>query len=187
MSGFVIFLIVLAVIGVLLVSIYNGLVAKRQNCRQGFADIDTALRQRADLIPNLIETVKGYAAHESGTLNAVIAARAGALDAKSPEQMAAANKALTGAIGGLMAVAENYPDLKASANFQTLQHELADVEDKLSASRRAYNAAVADYNTATQSFPAVLVAGSLGFKDEGFWELDGTERDSADAAPAVKF
>jgi LemA protein len=182
---FIIGLILVIVIAAIV--IYNGLVSKRQSCRQGFADIDTALRQRADLIPNLVETVKGYAAHEAGTLNAVIAARAGALDAKSPDQMASANKVLSGALGNLMAVAENYPDLKASANFQTLQHELADVEDKLSASRRAYNGAVADYNTATQSFPAVLFASSMGFKDETFWELEEGQRTTLDAAPSVKF
>jgi LemA protein len=182
---FIIGLIVVFV--VLLVFIYNGLVNKRQSCRQGFADIDTALRQRGDLVPNLVETVKGYAAHEASTLNAVIAARAGAIDAKSPEQMASANKVLSGALGNLMAVAENYPDLKASANFQTLQHELADVEDKLSAARRAYNGAVADYNTATQSFPAVLFAGAMGFKDEAFWELDNGERTTLEAAPSIKF
>lgn len=183
--GFIGILIVIVI--VVVIGIYNNLVAKRQNARQGFADIDTALRQRADLIPNLVETVKGYAAHEAGTLNAVIAARAGALDARSPDQMASANKALSGALGNLMAVAENYPDLKASANFQTLQHELADVEDKLSASRRAYNAAVGDYNTAAQSFPAVLFAGALGFGAQGFWEVDEDQRGALETAPGVSF
>jgi LemA protein len=179
--------IILLVLVVIAIGIYNNLVAKRQNVRQGFADIDTALRQRADLIPNLVETVQGYAAHEAGTLSAVIAARAGALDAKSPEQMAVANKALSGALGNLMAVAENYPDLKASANFQTLQHELADVEDKLSASRRAYNGAVGDYNTAVQSFPAVLIAGSMGFDNQAFWEVEADVRGALQRAPDVKF
>jgi LemA protein len=183
--GFIgLFLVALVVI---VIGVYNNLVAKRQNARQGFADIDTALRQRADLIPNLVETVKGYATHEAGTLNAVIAARAGALDARSPEQMASANKALSGALGNLLAVAENYPDLKASANFQTLQHELADVEDKLSASRRAYNSAVGDYNTAAQSFPAVLFAGALGFANQDFWEVDADQRGSLQSAPNVSF
>jgi LemA protein len=180
-------LVIVLLIIFMIIGIYNSLVAKRQNVRQGFADIDTALRQRADLIPNLVETVKGYAAHEAGTLNAVIAARAGALDAKSPEQMASANKVLSGALGNLMAVAESYPDLKASANFQTLQHELSDVEDKLSASRRAYNAAVGDYNTGIQSFPAVLFAGGLGFTHQDFWELEGDQRETMQSAPSVKF
>jgi LemA protein len=186
MSGFI-FLGVIVIVAFVLIGIYNNLVAQRQNCNQGWADIDAGLRQRHDLIPNLVETVKGYASHEASTLNAVIAARAGALDASSPDQLARAEKALTGALGNLMAVAENYPDLKASANFQTLQGELADVEDKLAAARRAYNAAAADYNTATQSFPAVLVAGSLGFAQRDFWEIGEGERDAVANTPQIKF
>lgn len=182
-----ILLLVILAVAMVAIGIYNNLVGKRQNCRQGFADIDTALRQRADLIPNLVETVKAYAAHEAGTFTAVIAARAGVIDAKSPDQMATANKTLSGALGNLMAVAENYPDLKASANFQTLQHELADVEDKLSASRRAYNAAVGDYNTAAQSFPAVVFAAGMGFGAQDFWELEESARGAMEAPPQIKF
>lgn len=187
MTGVFILLAILAVLAVLLIGIYNGLVAQRQNCNQGWADIDAALRQRHDLIPNLVETVKGYAAHEAGTLNAVIAARAGALDASSPDQLAKAEKVLSGALGNLMAVAENYPDLKASANFQALQGELADVEDKLAASRRAYNAAAADYNTAREAFPAVLFASAMGFDRRDFWELGDSDRASLQAPPKVSF
>lgn len=172
---------------ILIAGIYNRLVATRQDCNQGWADIDTALRQRHDLIPNLVETVKGYADHESGTLTAVIAARAGAVDASSPDQLVKAEKTLSSALGNLMAVAENYPDLKASANFQTLQGELADIEDKLSASRRAYNAAAANYNTAIQSFPANLIAGMFNFTERNFWELDGGERTAVSATPRVQF
>jgi LemA protein len=181
----VIVIVVFVLFGI--AGIYNRLVATRQDCNQGWADIDTALRQRHDLIPNLVETVKGYADHESGTLTAVIAARAGAVDASSPDQLVKAEKTLSSALGNLMAIAENYPDLKASANFQTLQGELADIEDKLSASRRAYNAAAANYNTAIQSFPANLIAGMFNFTQRNFWELDGGERAAVSATPKVAF
>lgn len=187
MTAMFVLLGLVAVVALILIGIYNGLVAQRQNCNQGWADIDAALRQRHDLIPNLVETVKAYAAHEAGTLNAVIAARAGALDASSPDQLARAERALSGALGNLMAVAENYPDLKASANFQTLQGELSDVEDKLAASRRAYNAAAADYNTAREAFPAVLFAASMGFRPRDFWELGDDDRASLQAPPRVGF
>lgn len=184
-----IFILIGVVVVVLLaiVGIYNRLVATRQDCNQGWADIDTALRQRHDLIPNLVETVKGYADHESGTLTAVIAARAGAVDASSPDQLVKAEKVLSSALGNLMAVAENYPDLKASANFQTLQGELADIEDKLSASRRAFNAAAANYNTTIQSFPNNLIAGVFNFTERNFWELDAGERTTVTASPKVQF
>lgn len=171
----------------LIAGLYNGLVAARQRCLQGWADIDAALRQRHDLVPNLVETVKSYAAHESGTLSAVIAARAGALDASAPDQLEKAEKVLAGALGNLMAVAENYPDLKASANFQTLQAELADIEDKLAASRRAYNAAASQYNTAIQSFPSNVVAGVFNFSEQTYFELDRLERASVSAVPKVNF
>lgn len=171
----------------LVAGMYNNLVAARQNCNQGWADIDAALRQRHDLVPNLVETVEGYATHESGTLTAVIAARAGALDANSPDQLEKAEKVLSGALGNLMAVAENYPDLKASANFQTLQGELADIEDKLGASRRAFNAAVATYNTAIQSFPSNIVAGMFNFPERTYFELDRNERSTVSAVPKVGF
>jgi LemA protein len=178
---------VLVLVALVVIGIYNGLVAKRQACNQGWADIDAGLRQRNDLIPNLVETVKGYAAHESSVLTAVIAARAGVVDAKSPEALARAERTLSGALGNLLAVAENYPDLKASANFQALQGELADVEDKLAAARRAYNGATAAYNAARESFPAVLFASGLGFAPRAFWELDVDDRKAMDIAPAVKF
>jgi LemA protein len=178
---------VIAVITVVVVGIYNSLVAKRQTCNQGWADIDAALRQRHDLAPNLVETVKGYAAHESQVLTAVIAARAGTLDVRSPEGVARAEAALSSALGQLMAVAENYPDLKASANFQALQGELADVEDKIAASRRAYNAAAADFNAARESFPAIVFAGALGFGPRDFWALEDSDRVRMDTAPSVRF
>lgn len=182
-----IFLIVIAVIGLMLVFIYNRLVGLRQNCRQGWADIDAQLRQRHDLIPNLVSTVQGYAAHEKSTLDAVINARNSAVSARDPASMAAAEGGLSSALKGLFALAESYPDLKANQNFQTLQNELADVEDKLAASRRAYNAAAADYNSARESFPSVMFAGAFGFGDQGFWELGAEERPAISAAPEVKF
>ncbi|WP_373488659.1 LemA family protein [Blastomonas sp.] len=178
-----------AVVIVLLavVAIYNRLVALRANCRQGWADIDAGLRQRHDLIPNLVNTVQGYAAHEKSALESVIAARNNALAARGPGETQGAEMALGGALKNLFALAEAYPDLKANTNFQTLQHELADVEDKLAAARRAYNAASADYNTGIESFPAVLFAGALGFKPQAFWELGGDERATVGSVPKVAF
>lgn len=178
---------IVIVIGLLVILIYNRLVGLRQNVRQGWADIDAQLRQRHDLIPNLVSTVQGYATHEKSTLDAVISARNSALGAANPAAAAAAENGLSGALKNLFALAENYPDLKANQNFQTLQHELSDVEDKLAASRRAYNAITADYNGARQSFPAVLFANSLGFGEEKFWELGAEERPVISAAPEVKF
>jgi LemA protein len=180
-------LIVIAVLALVIIGIYNRLVGLRQNCRQGWADIDAQLKQRHDLIPNLVATVQGYAAHEKSTLDAVISARNSALTARNPADMASAEAGLTASLKGLFALAESYPDLKANQNFQTLQHELADVEDKLAASRRAFNSAAADYNSAREAFPAVLFAGPLGFQSQGFWELPSGERPAIEAAPKVEF
>ena len=159
-------LIVLAVIVVIVlwvITIYNGLVTMRQRVNQSFADIDVQLRQRHDLIPNLVETVKGYAAHERGTLDEVVKARNAAVTAQGPAQQAAAENMLSGALRQLFALSEAYPDLKANANFQQLQAELADLENKIAASRRFFNNAVQEYNAATQRFPAALFATALGF------------------------
>lgn len=185
MEWIILGIVVIVLLAVIL--IYNRLVALRANCRQGWADIDAGLRQRHDLIPNLVSTVQGYAAHEKSALEAVIAARGNALAARGPAEAQGAEMALGGALKNLFALAEAYPDLKANTNFQTLQHELADVEDKLAAARRAYNAASADYNTGIESFPAVLFAGALGFKPQAFWELGGDERAAVGAAPKVSF
>jgi len=179
----VILLIVLAMLG-LLISIYNQLVRLRQNVRQGVADIDAQLRQRHDLIPNLVEAVKGYAGHESATLEAVIAARNAATRA---EPSSGTEQQLRAALGNLLALGEAYPDLKASANFQSLQSELADVEDKLAAARRALNAAVARFNSAREAFPAVLFAGALGFAEADFHRLDDSEQGSVDQVPRIAF
>ena len=166
---------------------YNGLVSLRQRVSQAFADIDVQLKQRHDLIPNLIETVKGYAAHERGTLDAVVQARNAALTAHGPAQQAAAEGALSGALGRLLALSEAYPDLKANTKFQQLQSELTDVENKLAAARRFFNNAVSEYNASIQAFPAVLFAGSMGFGPREFFDLGETQRQTLDVAPQVKF
>jgi LemA protein len=181
--------IVLAVIVVIVlwaITVYNGLVAMRQRVGQAFADIDVQLKQRHDLIPNLVETVKGYAAHERGTLEAVIQARNAAMAAQGPAQQAAAENALTGALRQIFALSEAYPNLKANENFQQLQMELTDLENKIAASRRFFNNAVQEYNTGIQRFPAALFAGALGFTEKQFFDL-GAERQAVAEAPQVKF
>ncbi|OQW56951.1 MAG: hypothetical protein A4S17_13080 [Proteobacteria bacterium HN_bin10] len=187
----IIVLIVIALIAVLLIGIYNRLVALRQNCNQAFADIDVQLKQRHDLIPNLVETVKGYAAHEKGTLEAVIQARNAAMNAEKtgdPKAMGAAEGVLGAALGRLIALSEAYPDLKANANFQQLQAELSDIENKLAAARRFFNNATGEYNTAREQFPAVLFAGVFGFGPRDFFDVGEDSRASMDAAPPqVKF
>jgi len=177
---------VIVVIVLWLISVFNGLVAMRQRTDQAFADIDVQLRQRHDLIPNLIETVKGYAMHERSTLEAVVQARNAAVAAPGDEQKVAAENALTGALHRLFAVAEAYPDLKASANFQELQMELTDIENKLAASRRFFNGAVQEYNTGIQQFPAALFASMFGFRLKVFFDL-GEQRVALDQVPSVKF
>ena len=182
-------LIVLAVIVVLavwVISIYNGLVSMRQRVNQAFADVDVQLRQRHDLIPNLVETVKGYAAHERGTLDEVVKARNAAVAAQGPAQQAAAENMLSGALRQLFALSEAYPALKANANFQALQAELTDIENKIAAARRFFNNAVQEYNTGMQRFPAALFAAALGFSSKDFFDL-GDERKTLGEAPQVKF
>ncbi len=182
-------LIVLAVIVVVIlwvITIYNGLVAMRQRVNEAFADVDVQLRQRHDLVPNLVETVKGYAAHERGTLDEVVKARNAAVAAQGPAQQAAAENMLSGALRQLFALAESYPDLKANASFQQLQAELTDIENKIAAARRFFNNAVQEYNTAIQRFPAALFAASLGFAPKEFFDL-GDERKTVAEAPQVKF
>ncbi len=182
-------MLVAAIVIVLLagVAIYNRLVALTRRCDQAGSDIDVQLRLRHDLIPNLVETVKGYATHERETLEAVTKARAAAVAATpGPEQMKA-EAAFSGAIGRLMAVAEAFPDLKASANFAALQGELADVENKIAASRRFLNSAINEYNTAREQFPANLIAGRFGFAARELAALDPEERARLTTAPSVRF
>src|SRR3954469_6225523 len=180
-------LIVLFVLWIIM--IYNGLVALRQRVNQAFSDIDVQTKQRHDLIPNLVETVKGYAAHERGTLEAVVQARNAAVTAQSGgiAAQAAAENALSGTLRQLFALSEAYPDLKASANFQQLQAELTDIENKLAASRRFFNSAVQEYNTGIQQFPAVLIAGPAGFAPKEFFDVGVEDRKVLDQAPQVKF
>src|ERR1700742_689781 len=182
-------LIVLAVIVVIVlwaITVYNGLVGMRQRVGQAFADIDVQLKQRHDLVPNLVETVKGYAAHERGTLDDVVKARNAAVAAQGPAQQVAAENQLSGALRQLFALSEAYPDLKASANFQQLQNELGDIENKLAASRRFFNNAVQEYNTGIQQFPAALFAATFGFQPRTFFDL-GETRVQLEQAPSVKF
>ena len=183
-------LIILGVLGVLalwLLVTYNGLVSLRQRCKQAFADIDVQLKQRHDLIPNLVETVKGYAKHERDTLENVIKWRNQAAGAQGPAAQASAEQQLSQGIRQLMVVAEAYPDLKANTNFQQLQSELSDIENKLAAARRFFNNAVSEYNGSVQAFPAVLFARAMGFVQREFFDVGGDERKSLDTAPQVKF
>jgi LemA protein len=182
-------IIVLAVIVVVVlwaIAVYNGLISMRQRVNQAFADIDVQLKQRHDLVPNLVETVKGYAAHERGTLDEVVRARNAAVSAQGPAQQAAAENMLSGALRQLFALSEAYPDLKANANFQQLQAELSDLENKIAASRRFFNNAVQEYNTGIQRFPAALFAGAFGFAQKDYFDL-GDDRKAVTDAPQVKF
>ena len=180
-------LIVLFVLWIIM--IYNGLVALRQRVNQAFSDIDVQTKQRHDLIPNLVETVKGYAAHERGTLEAVEQARNAAVTAQAGgvAAQAAAENVLSGALRQLFALSEAYPDLKANQNFQQLQAELSDIENKIAAARRFFNNAVQEYNTGIQQFPAVLMAGALGFTQKEFFDVGVDERKVLEQAPQVKF
>src|SRR5580704_9953262 len=179
-------LILIVVVGLVVMAIgtYNRLVGLRQNTNGAFADIDVQLKQRQDLIPNLVETVKGYAAHESSTLEAVTQARNAAASAGNVEDKVAAENVLSGALRQLFAVSEAYPDLKANASFMQLQGELGDIENKLAAARRYFNNAVSEYNASIQQFPAVLLAGSMGFAARPFFDL-GDNRAAAETAPQV--
>lgn len=170
-----------------LVVVYNRLVALRQTVGQSWSDIEVQLKQRHDLIPNLVETVKGYAGHERGTLDAVIQARNSAVAAHDPKASSAAEGQLSGALSRLFALAEAYPDLKASQNFLSLQGELSATETKIAAARRFFNNAVSEFNTAIQSIPAVFFAASLGFTPRDFFELQEAERAAVQAPPSVTF
>jgi LemA protein len=174
--------IILAIVGVLvlwLVFTYNGLVSWRNRVKESWSDIDVQFKRRYDLIPNLVETVKGYAAHEKGALEAVITARAKAMGAHTVAEHAQAETMLSGALKNLFALAEAYPDLKAVSAFTELQRELADTENKIQAARRFYNSNVQTFNTKQQTFPTNLVAGMFGFTSADFFEL----RESAAREP----
>jgi len=187
MDGALILLVILVAVGLVVVLVYNRLVALRQTCNQAWGDIDVQLHQRHDLVPNLVATVQGYASHEKETLENVTKARQQAIDASSLKDLAGAENLLTQALRQLFAVAEAYPDLKANQNFLSLQNELADVENKIAAARRFFNNAVSEYNTAIEQFPAVLLAGPFGFKDREFFEIQASERARYETPPQVQF
>lgn len=186
MTGWII-LAIIVVIVLFGITAYNRLVALRQTVNQSWSDVDVQLKQRHDLVPNLVETVKGYAAHERGTLDEVVRARNAAVAAPNPQAQAAAENQLTGALRQLFALSEAYPDLKANQNFMQLQGELGDLENKIAAARRFFNNAVAEYNASIQQFPAVLFAGALGFQQRTYFEVPEAERPAVEAAPQVKF
>ncbi len=180
---YLIFLLIIALVAIWLILTYNKLVRLRIMTDQAWSDVEVQLKQRHDLIPNLVETVKGYATHERKTLEEVVRLRNTAISATSLEEKIEAENMLTKALKQLFALAENYPDLKASANFQKLQDELARIEASISQARRYFNAVVRDYNTSIAIFPNSLIAGILGFSPKTFFEISEEER----AVPQVKF
>lgn len=182
------FYVIAGVIVLYIIMAYNGLVAARQHVREGASDIDTLLKRRYDLIPNLIETVKGYAAHEKSTLEQVVSARSKAMTADGlGEDKSQAENALTGTLKSIFALGENYPDLKANQNFLELQQELSDTENKIQASRRFYSTTVMAMNTKIESFPTNILAKMFHFEKETFFELDEEEKELARKAPKVSF
>jgi LemA protein len=183
MIGWVI-LGIIVLLGIFLIGMYNGLVRLKVQCDNAWADIDVQLKRRYDLIPNLVETVKGYAAHEKGTFEAVVAARNSAMSATSPADKAQAENVLSGTLKSLFALAEAYPQLRAVESFTSLQNTLSQIEDAVQNARRYYNAVVRDLNTKIQQFPSNIFANMLGFKPREFFEVSAAvERE----APKVSF
>ena len=181
------FMIFLAAVGAVVVFVivsYNRLVSLTQRSRSAWSDVDVQLKRRTDLVPNLVESVKGYASHERGTLDAVVKARGAAVAAQTPESRAQAEGQLSQALRGLFAVAEAYPDLKAAANFQSLQASLGEIEEAIQNARRYFNAVVRDLNTTIQEFPSNLVAGFFQFRPHAYFEL---ERPADRQVPKVSF
>jgi LemA protein len=169
---------------VIYILVRNSIIAERNRCDEAWSGIDVQLKRRHDLVPNLVESVKGYATHERATFEKVTQARAAAMQASGPEEAGPAEAALSQAIGGLRVVAEQYPDLRATENFQQLQRQLSELEDEIQASRRIYNSNVQDYNTTIQQFPMSIVAKQGGFTEKPFFEIgDAAERE----APQVSF
>lgn len=182
----IIILVVIAVLVIAIIGMYNGLIRLKNRTDEAWSDIDVQLKRRYDLIPNLLETVKGYAKHEKETLENVIKARNMAMQAQSggnTADQAGAENMLTGALKSIFALSENYPDLKANANFLELQRELRDTEDKIQASRRFYNGNVRDFNTKQEIFPTNIIAGMLGFKLREFFEIEEEQKKNVE----VKF
>ena len=186
MNALIVIGIVAVIVIVAVASMYNGLVKLRNNRENAFANIDVQLKQRYDLVPQLVNTIKGYATHEKETLEKVTAARAAAMNATTVDEKVAADKALSGALAGLRVSLEAYPELKANENFLQLQNELADIENKLSAARRFFNSATREFNNACEVFPSNIIAGMFGFKRAPMYEA--TEgRETLNKAPEVHF
>lgn len=172
-----IFIVIVVIVLIYGISLYNAFVSLRQKVAEAWADIDVQLKRRYDLIPNLVETVKGYASHESGVFEEVTKARAQAIQATGLEQKAEAENALSGTLKSLFAVSEAYPDLKANQNFLELQRELSDTENKIQASRRFYNSIVLSLNTKVESFPDSFIASSFGFEKKEYFEIAEAEKE----------
>lgn len=186
-AGNIIALAIVVLLALASVSVFNRLVALKRRCDQAFGDIDVQIKQRHDLIPNLVEAVKGYATHERDTLTSVTAARAAATSAKTPAEQAAAETVLSGALARLMVVAEAYPKLQASEGFMNLQSELSYIENKIAAARRFLNGAVTEYNTAREQFPANILAPLFGLgPNRTIYDL-GESRQAVETAPQVRF
>ena len=178
---------IVVLVGIFVWATYNSLVTLRVRVDEAWSDINVQLKRRLDLIPNLVETVKGYAKHESGVFEAVTEARANVINANGVKDTAAAENQFEGALKSLFAVAEAYPDLKANENFVELQRELVDTEDKIQASRRFYNSGVTGLNTKVQTFPANIVAALFSFKNRDFFDVEESERAAANKPTEVKF
>lgn len=177
---------IVIILAIMLVSVYNKLIKLRNNRENAFADIDVQLKQRHDLIPQLVETVKGYAKHEQETLDRVVSARSGAINAKTIDEKIEAENVLSSALAGLKITVEAYPDLKANQNFLQLQGEVSNIENKLSTVRRYFNAATKEYNNAVQTFPSNIIAGMFGFHRETMFDL-GEQRAALEEAPKIQF
>ena len=182
-------IIIIAVVVIILaiIGMYNNLVKLRNNRENAFADIDVQLKQRFDLVPQLVATVKGYATHEKELLENITAARTAGVNATSIDDKIKADQQLTSALAGLKVQVEAYPDLKANQNFMQLQGELADIENKLAAVRRYFNSATRELNTAVQSFPSNIFAGMFGFHKEAMYEIEASQRAEVEKAPEIKF
>jgi len=187
MTTGLIILAVVVLLGMWAVSIYNNLVRLRNNRENAFANIDVQLKQRYDLIPQLVETVKGYAKHERELLESVTKARSAAMSANTINEKIEAENQLTSALNGLKVSLEAYPDLKANQNFLQLQNEISDIENKLAAVRRFFNSATKEFNNAVQTFPSSLLAGMFGFKKEPMFEVPEEQRADIEKAPEIKF
>lgn len=180
-------IIVVVLLLIIVIAAYNGLVKLNERVDEAWSDITVQLKYRADLIPNIVETVKGYAKHEKDAIQAVSDARAKMMGARSVASTAEADQGLTGALSRLMAISESYPELKANTNFQELQTQLQDCEDKLQAARRFYNAGVKEINTKIKLFPTNIINKFLGFKTRDYYDVEETEKAKISNAPEVKF